>query len=209
MKFGFIAKHRSVWPAAWLCEALGGSRSGFHAWRKRGPGGRSREGDAIMPAVKGELRGERPHLWRASGLARRAGSRLLVRLAQDRTPDARSGSAGAAAQAHPAERPRRTFGFGDRAECARSPVHGRPAQPQMDRRLQCAAASGVRDGDRSPAISLQERVANHRKRRWSKARVVSVTEKALQRRQVGDRKANTREPPYKCRKLSDDVETGE
>jgi hypothetical protein len=29
MKFGFIAKHRSVWPAAWLCEALGVSRSGF------------------------------------------------------------------------------------------------------------------------------------------------------------------------------------
>ena len=75
--------------------------------------------------------------------------------------------------------------------------------------FQCAAASGVRDGGRSPAIGLQEQVANHRKRRWSKARVVSVTEKALQRRQVGDRKANTREPPFKCRKCSDDVETGE
>ena len=67
----------------------------------------------------------------------------------------------------------------------------------------------MRDGGRSPAIGLQERVANHRKRRWSKARVVSVTEKAPQRRQVGDRKANTREPPFKCRKCSDDVETGE
>jgi putative transposase len=52
MKFGFIAKHRSVWPAAWLCEALGVSRSGFHAWLKRGPCARSREDDAIMPAVK-------------------------------------------------------------------------------------------------------------------------------------------------------------
>ena len=52
MKFGFIAKHRSVWPAAWLCEALGVSRSGFHAWLKRGPCARSREGEAIMPAVK-------------------------------------------------------------------------------------------------------------------------------------------------------------
>ena len=52
-------------------------------------------------------------------------------------------------------------------------VHG------MGGRHQCAAASGVRDGGRSPAIGLQERVANHRKRRWSKARVVSVTEKAL------------------------------
>ena len=75
--------------------------------------------------------------------------------------------------------------------------------------LQCAAGSGVRDGGWSPAIGLQERVANHRKRRWSKAGVVSVTEKALQRRQVGDRKANTRELPFKCRKCSDDVETGE
>jgi putative transposase len=52
MKFGFIAKHRSVWPVAWLCEALGVSRSGFHAWLKRGPSARSREGVAIMPAVK-------------------------------------------------------------------------------------------------------------------------------------------------------------
>ena len=52
---------------------------------------------------------------------------------------------------------------------------------------QCAAGSGVRDGGWPPATGLQERVANHRKRRWSKARVVSVTEKALQRRQVGDR----------------------
>jgi putative transposase len=32
MKFVFIAKHRSIWPVAWLCDALGVSRSGFHAW---------------------------------------------------------------------------------------------------------------------------------------------------------------------------------
>ena len=52
MRFGFIAKHRSVWPVAWLCEALGVSRSGFHAWLKRGPCARSREDEAIMPAVR-------------------------------------------------------------------------------------------------------------------------------------------------------------
>ena len=23
MKFAFIAKHRSIWPVAWLCNALG------------------------------------------------------------------------------------------------------------------------------------------------------------------------------------------
>lgn len=43
---------------------------------------------------------------------------------------------------------------------------------------QCAAASGVGDEGRSLAIGLQEQVANHRERRGSKARVVSVTEKA-------------------------------
>jgi putative transposase len=32
MKFAFIAKHRSIWPVAWQCEALGVSRAGFHAW---------------------------------------------------------------------------------------------------------------------------------------------------------------------------------
>ncbi len=32
MKFVFIAKHRAIWPVAWLCDALGVSRSGFHAW---------------------------------------------------------------------------------------------------------------------------------------------------------------------------------
>ena len=30
MRFAFIAKHRSVWPVSWLCEALDVSRSGFH-----------------------------------------------------------------------------------------------------------------------------------------------------------------------------------
>ncbi len=27
MKFTFIAKHRGIWPVAWLCEALDVSRS--------------------------------------------------------------------------------------------------------------------------------------------------------------------------------------
>ena len=31
MKFVFIAKHRNIWPVAWLCDAMGVSRSGFHA----------------------------------------------------------------------------------------------------------------------------------------------------------------------------------
>ena len=35
MKFGFIAKHRGIWPVTWLRAALGVSRSGFHAWLGR------------------------------------------------------------------------------------------------------------------------------------------------------------------------------
>ena len=31
MKFAFVAKYRGIWPVAWMCEALGVSRSGFHA----------------------------------------------------------------------------------------------------------------------------------------------------------------------------------
>jgi putative transposase len=34
MKFGFIAKHRGIWPVRWICEALGVSRAGFYAWQR-------------------------------------------------------------------------------------------------------------------------------------------------------------------------------
>ena len=37
MRFAFVAKHRSIWPVAWLCKALDVSRSGFHACLNRGP----------------------------------------------------------------------------------------------------------------------------------------------------------------------------
>jgi putative transposase len=52
MKFGFIAKHRSVWPVAWLCEALGVSRSGFHAWLTRAPSQRAKDDEAIGGRVR-------------------------------------------------------------------------------------------------------------------------------------------------------------
>ena len=47
MKFAFIAKHRSIWPVAWLCEALDVSRSGFHAWLNRTPSVRSRYDEVL------------------------------------------------------------------------------------------------------------------------------------------------------------------
>jgi putative transposase len=52
MKFGFIAKHRGIWPVAWLCAALGVSRSGFHAWLGRPPSLRSRSDEAIGARVR-------------------------------------------------------------------------------------------------------------------------------------------------------------
>src|SRR6185312_13707238 len=52
MKFGFIAKHRGIWPVAWLCEAMGVSRSGFHAWLGRSPSARWRSDEVIGQQVK-------------------------------------------------------------------------------------------------------------------------------------------------------------
>ncbi len=52
MKFGFIAKHRGIWPVAWLCAALGVSRSGFHGWLGRPPSARSRSDEALAAKVR-------------------------------------------------------------------------------------------------------------------------------------------------------------
>lgn len=35
MRFGFVAKHRGIWPVMLVCEALGVSRAGFYAWLVR------------------------------------------------------------------------------------------------------------------------------------------------------------------------------
>lgn len=43
--FAFIAKHRSIWPPNWMCDALGVSRIGYHAWFNRPPSQRSRTND--------------------------------------------------------------------------------------------------------------------------------------------------------------------
>ena len=52
MKFGFIAKHRGVWPADWLCEALGVSRGGFYAWLTRPRSQRSRSDEELGAKVR-------------------------------------------------------------------------------------------------------------------------------------------------------------
>ena len=52
MKFAFIAKHRGIWPAGWVCEALGVSRGGFYAWLTRSPSARARADEALMAKVR-------------------------------------------------------------------------------------------------------------------------------------------------------------
>jgi putative transposase len=52
MKFAFIATHRGIWPAGWLCEALGVSRAGFYAWRTRSPSARERANEQLLARVR-------------------------------------------------------------------------------------------------------------------------------------------------------------
>jgi len=51
MKFAFIAKHRNIWPVAWLCDALDVSRSGFHAWFNRSPSTHARHDEVLTTAI--------------------------------------------------------------------------------------------------------------------------------------------------------------
>ena len=51
MKFGFIAKHRGIWPVDVQCGALGVSRSGFYAWRGRAPSRRAVTDAAIVQTL--------------------------------------------------------------------------------------------------------------------------------------------------------------
>lgn len=57
MKFALIAKHRLIWPVAWLREALGVSRSGFHAWLNRSPSEHARYDEVLLDRI---CDGQRP-----------------------------------------------------------------------------------------------------------------------------------------------------
>jgi putative transposase len=53
--FAFIATHRGIWPAGWLCEALGVSRGGFYAWRIRSPSARAKADEELLPRGRGSF----------------------------------------------------------------------------------------------------------------------------------------------------------
>ena len=52
MKFAFVAKHRQVWPMAWLCKALDVSPSGFHDWLNRKPAKRTLENESLLALIR-------------------------------------------------------------------------------------------------------------------------------------------------------------
>ena len=52
MKFGFVAKHRGIWPVLLMCEALDVSRSGFYAWLERPRSRRSLDDEVLGAQVR-------------------------------------------------------------------------------------------------------------------------------------------------------------
>ncbi|WP_156464189.1 IS3 family transposase [Devosia sp. Leaf420] len=57
MRFSFVAKHRGIWPVSWICEALGVSRSGFHAWLNRSPSRRSQYDEVLVAGIRSSFAG--------------------------------------------------------------------------------------------------------------------------------------------------------
>ena len=57
MIFGFVAKHRAIWPVSWMCETLGVSRSGYNAWLTRSPSRRAREDDVLLAGIRTSFAG--------------------------------------------------------------------------------------------------------------------------------------------------------
>ena len=133
--FGFVAKHRGIWPVAFLCEALGVSRSGFYAWLTRGPSARSRRDEVLSAKIKSSFQdSDRTYgarrVWHdllAAGIE--CGLHAIERLMR------RNGL-----RARPRRR-RLPIDIGDRpaaatlGERARPPLRGAGAQPQMGGRL--------------------------------------------------------------------------
>lgn len=52
MKYGFIAKHRPIWPTRTMCRVLGVSSSGFYDWLGRPPSERQRENERLLKAIR-------------------------------------------------------------------------------------------------------------------------------------------------------------
>jgi putative transposase len=52
MKFRFVAAERAQFPVSRLCTAVGVTRQGFYAWRRRGPSARSVADQALLVRIR-------------------------------------------------------------------------------------------------------------------------------------------------------------
>ena len=52
MKYGFIARHRSVWPTRTMCRVLAVSHSGFYEWMDRAPSQRSQDDSRLTRLIR-------------------------------------------------------------------------------------------------------------------------------------------------------------
>jgi putative transposase len=52
VKYGFIAKYRTVWPTRTMCRLLGVSSSGFYDWLGRPVSEHERENAQLLNAIK-------------------------------------------------------------------------------------------------------------------------------------------------------------
>ena len=93
VKFGFVAKHRGIWPVGLMCEALGVSRGGFYAWldtaAEPARAGRRRTGRGCKQSF---LDSDRTYGCTPC-LARPAGGWAILRPTSDRTAHAGRGPA--------------------------------------------------------------------------------------------------------------------
>jgi putative transposase len=55
VKFGFVAKHRVIWPVKMMCVVLGVSRSGFYAWLGRPRSLHDLSDEALIPLIRGSF----------------------------------------------------------------------------------------------------------------------------------------------------------
>lgn len=52
MRYGFIARHRAVWPTRLMCQVLAVSRSGFYEWQCRTPSRHAREDQRLLGLIR-------------------------------------------------------------------------------------------------------------------------------------------------------------
>jgi putative transposase len=52
MRFAFVAKHRAIWPVAWLCKALDVSTSGFRDCLNCKPAKRALENESLQGLIR-------------------------------------------------------------------------------------------------------------------------------------------------------------